>query len=164
MERGNLAGASDAVLDGSSVLCRWMTRSAPIYSTLHARPTPSTARRRRTASTAVRPVIQQVLDAVTEATAWVRNAPHDIVAMNLLARALFAPVLESPLAGATGKRPANTTRFDYLNPAAEQFFIDYDRIATDAAAMLRLEAGRNLGPAVEAVRRQLPPPVTPRCK
>lgn len=26
---------------------------------------------------------------------------------------------------------------------AEEFFVDYDRIASDAAAMLRLEAGRN---------------------
>jgi hypothetical protein len=31
----------------------------------------------------------------------------------------------------------------YLDPAAREFFIDFDRMATDAAAMLRLEAGRN---------------------
>jgi hypothetical protein len=31
----------------------------------------------------------------------------------------------------------------YLDPAAREFFVDYDRMATDAAAMLRLEAGRN---------------------
>jgi hypothetical protein len=31
----------------------------------------------------------------------------------------------------------------YLDPAAREFFIDYDRMAVDAAAMLRLEAGRN---------------------
>lgn len=42
------------------------------------------------------------------------------------------------------RRPANTTRFVYLDPeAAEEFFVDYDQIARDAAAMLRLEAGRN---------------------
>ena len=91
----------------------------------------------------VRPVIQQVLDAITDAPAWVRNARHDILAMNPLARALYSPVLDSSVAGATSKRPANTTRFVYLDPAAQEFFIDYDRIATDAAAMLRLEAGRN---------------------
>jgi MmyB-like transcription regulator ligand binding domain len=39
---------------------------------------------------------------------------------------------------------AVSTRFVYLNPgAAEKFFVDYDKIARDAAAMLRLEAGRN---------------------
>jgi MmyB-like transcription regulator ligand binding domain len=91
----------------------------------------------------VRPVIQQVLDAITEAPAWVRNARHDIVATNRLAQALYSPVLASAVAGATSRRPANTTRFLYLDPAAREFFIDYDRTATDAAAMLRLEAGRN---------------------
>jgi hypothetical protein len=79
-----------------------------------------------------------MLDAMTEAPAWVRNGRHDIVAMNQLARALYSPVLAEP------RRPANTTRFVYLNPdAAREFFVDYDRIANDAAAMLRLEAGRN---------------------
>ena len=58
--------------------------------------------------------------------------------MNQLARALYSPVLEDP------RRPANTTRFVYLRPeAARELFVDYDQIARDAAAMLRLEAGRN---------------------
>jgi hypothetical protein len=74
---------------------------------------------------------------MTDAPAWVRNGRHDIVAMNQLARALYSPVLADP------RRPANTTRFVYLDPAAREFFVDYDRIANDAAAMLRLEAGRN---------------------
>ena len=75
---------------------------------------------------------------MTEAPAWVRNGRHDIVAMNQLARALYSPVLADP------RRPANTTRFVYLHPQeAEKFFVDYNKIANDAAAMLRLEAGRN---------------------
>jgi hypothetical protein len=63
--------------------------------------------------------------------------------MNPLACALYSPVLDSAVAGATAKRAANTTRFIYLDPAAREYFIDYDRLAMDAAAMLRLEAGRN---------------------
>jgi hypothetical protein len=39
--------------------------------------------------------------------------------------------------------PGQPTRFLYLDPQAPEFFVDYDRIANDAAAMLRLEAGRN---------------------
>jgi len=36
-------------------------------------------------------------------------------------------------------RPANTTRFVYLEPeAAERFFVAYDQTARDAMAMLRL--------------------------
>jgi MmyB-like transcription regulator ligand binding domain len=99
---------------------------------------PSARTTRWTAPTTVRPVVQQVLDAMTDAPAWVRNGRHDIVAMNQLARALYSPVL------AATRRPANTTRFVYLYPEeAREFFVDYDRIASDAAAMLRLEAGRN---------------------
>jgi transcriptional regulator with XRE-family HTH domain len=143
MERGDLAGASEAVLDGVANALHLdeaerehlfaLARSAGATSTRRTRPSPTT----------VRPVIQQVLDAITEAPAWIRNARHDILAMNPLARALYSPVLDSVVAGATAKRAANTTKFIYLDPAAREFFIDYDRIATDAAAMLRLEAGRN---------------------
>ena len=82
--------------------------------------------------------VQQLLDAIRGAPAWVLNGRHDIVAMNELARALYSPVLNDP------RRPANTPRFVYLHPeAAQEFFVDYQRIANDAAAMLRLEAGRN---------------------
>src|ERR1700732_2277418 len=143
MERGDLAGASEAVLDGVANALqlddaerehlRALAHSAGPPPTRGARPSPPT----------VRQVIQQVLDAITEAPAWIRNARHDILAMNPLARALYSPVLDSAVAGATARRAANTIRFIYLDPAAREFFVDYDRIATDAAAMLRLEAGPN---------------------
>ena len=80
--------------------------------------------------------MQQVLDAITNAPAWVRNARHDMLAANRLARALYAPLL----AGSTGP---NNARFVYLDPASRDFFTDWDRAADDIAAMLRLEAGRN---------------------
>jgi hypothetical protein len=57
--------------------------------------------------------------------------------MNQLARALYAPMLADP------RRPAKHHPVRLSDPAAEDFFIDYDQIARDAAAMLRLEAGRN---------------------
>ena len=142
MERGNLAGASDAVLDGVANALQLDDAEREHLFALARAAGPST-RRSRPPSTTVRPVIQQVLDAVTEAPAWVRNARHDILAMNTLARALYSPVLNSAAAGATTKRAANTTRFLFLDPSAREFFVDFDRMAMDAAAMLRLEAGRN---------------------
>ncbi|MBN9619788.1 MAG: helix-turn-helix domain-containing protein [Actinobacteria bacterium] len=143
MERGDLAGASEGVLDGvARALHLDEAEREHLFALAHAAGTTST-RRTRPAPTTVRPVIQQVLDAITEAPAWVRNARHDILAMNPLARALYSPVLDSAVAGATTKRAANTTRFIYLDPAAREYFVDYDRLAMDAAGMLRLEAGRN---------------------
>ena len=38
------------------------------------------------------------------------------------------------------RRPANTARFVYLHPSeAEAFFVDYDQVARNAAAMLRMD-------------------------
>jgi transcriptional regulator with XRE-family HTH domain len=142
MERGDLGGASESVLD-SLALALQLDEAERDHLFDLAREAGPARNRRRSAPKVVRPVIQQVLDAVTEAPAWVRNERHDILAMNPLARALYTPVLDSPFAGATERRPANATRYIYLDPGARDFFMDYDVIANDAAAMLRLEAGRN---------------------
>lgn len=142
MERGDLSGASDSVLDSMATALHLDEAERDHLFALARAAGPARARARPTPKT-VRPVIQQVLDAMTDAPAWVRNGRHDIIAMNTLAKALYSPVLESPVAGPAGRRPANTTRFVYLDPAARDFFVDYDAIANDAASMLRLEAGRN---------------------
>jgi transcriptional regulator with XRE-family HTH domain len=136
MERGNLAGASESVLDALAHALQ-LDEAERDHLFALARAAGPGRRRRRTTPTSVRPAVQQVLDAISDAPAWVRNGRHDIVAMNRLGRALYAPVL------ADSRRPANTTRFVYLDPSAPEFFVDWERIAGDAAAMLRLEAGRN---------------------
>jgi transcriptional regulator with XRE-family HTH domain len=137
MERGNLAGASEAVLDGiAGALQLDEAERAHLFDLARAaQPAPPRHRRAKTAG--VTDVIQQILDAITEAPAWVRNARHDMLAANRLARALYAPVLADP------RRPANNARFTYLDPAAREFFADWDRAADDIAAMLRSEAGSN---------------------
>ncbi len=136
MERGSLAGASDGVLDSLAGALQLDDAERDHLFAL-ARQSPAEPSRRKRTTTTVRPVLQQVLDAVTDAPAWIRNGRHDILAMNDLARALYSPVL------ADARRPANTTRFVYLQPdAAREFFVDYDQITRDAAAMLRLEAGK----------------------
>ncbi|WP_410611247.1 helix-turn-helix transcriptional regulator [Amycolatopsis sp. lyj-109] len=136
MERGNLSGASEGVLDALAQALQ-LDEAERDHLFALARTAGERRSRRRTSPTSVRPAIQEVLDAITDAPAWVRNGRHDIVAMNCLARALYAPVLADP------RRPANTSRFLYLNPDAPEFFVDWERVANDAAAMLRLEAGRN---------------------
>jgi transcriptional regulator with XRE-family HTH domain len=138
MERGSLAGASESVLEALADALRLdEAERAHLFALARESRTGGT-RGARTAPSTIRPAIQQVLDAMTDAPAWVCNRRHDVVAMNQLGRALYSCILADP------RRPANTTRFVYLNPeAAEEFFVDYDRIADDAAAMLRLEAGRD---------------------
>jgi transcriptional regulator with XRE-family HTH domain len=137
MERGNLTGASHAVLDGiASALQLDEAERAHLFDLARAaQPAPPRQRRRKTSG--VTDGIQQILDAITDAPAWVRNARHDMLAANRLARALYAPVLADP------RRTANNARFVYLDPAAPEFFADWKRAADDIAAMLRSEAGSN---------------------
>ena len=138
MERGSLAGASDGVLDAlASALRLDEAERDHLFHLARRSRTPGSPRRRKPA-VAVRPALHQVLDAISGAPAWIRNGRFDVLAMNHLARALYSPVLADP------RRPANTARFVYLSPeVAEEFFVDYDQMARDAAAKLRMEAGRN---------------------
>jgi len=137
LERGHLAGASDAVLDGVARALQLDDAERDHLFDL-ARPSERTpARQRRSRESGVSASVQRVLDAITDAPAWVRNARHDMLAANRMARALYAPLLADP------RRPANNARFVYLDPASRDFFTDWDRAADDIAAMLRSEAGRN---------------------
>jgi transcriptional regulator with XRE-family HTH domain len=137
MERGNLAGASDAVLDGlANALQLDDAERAHLYDLARAAQ-PGPARQRRAKTSGVTSGMQEILDAITDAPAWVRNARHDMLAANRLALALYSPVLVDP------RRPANIARFVYLDRAAKEFFVDWERAADDVAAMLRSEAGRN---------------------
>ncbi|WP_432942696.1 helix-turn-helix transcriptional regulator [Kribbella sp. CA-253562] len=137
LERGNLAGASDAVLEGLARALHLDDAERAHLFDLARAAEPVPARRPRPSPATVPASIQLVLDAVTDAPAWVRNARHDILAANRMARALYAPVLADP------RRPANNARFAYLDPAAHDFYQDWDRTADDLAAMLRSEAGRH---------------------
>jgi transcriptional regulator with XRE-family HTH domain len=137
MERGNLAGASDSVLAGvARALQLDEAETAHLFDLARAAQ-PISARQRPAKTSGVTAGVQQILDAITEAPAWVRNARHDLLAANRLARALYAPLLADP------RRPANNARFVYLDPASRDFFIEWERAADDIAAMLRSEAGRN---------------------
>jgi transcriptional regulator with XRE-family HTH domain len=137
MERGNLAGASEAVLDGIATALQLDEAERAHLFDLAAAAQQAPSRPRRTKAAGLTDSIQQILEAITDAPAWVRNARHDMLAANRLARALYAPVLADP------RRPANTARFIYLDPASHEFFTDWERAADDIAAMLRSEAGRN---------------------
>jgi transcriptional regulator with XRE-family HTH domain len=135
MERGNLAGASESVLEA---LARALQLDDAERDHLHAlaRKCGPTPVRRRPAAKGVRPALQQVLEAITDSPAWIRNANLDILAANQLSQALYAQMFADP------RRPANTARFTFLDPASQDFFVDWERAADDIAAVLRLQAGR----------------------
>jgi MmyB-like transcription regulator ligand binding domain len=69
--------------------------------------------------------------------ATVRNTRGDYVGANQLGRALYAPLFESR------EQPANSARFLFLDPAAGEFYTDWERVADELVAHLRSDAGRN---------------------
>lgn len=138
MERGGLTGASDGVLDAVASALQLDEAERDHLFHLARQSKASGGQRRRRPAVKVRAALQQVLDAITDAPALIGNGRYDVLAMNPLARALYSPVLTGP------RRPVNIARFVYLNPdAARAFFVDYDHIVSDAAAKLRMEAGRD---------------------
>lgn len=136
LERGNLAGVSEGVLEGL-VSALQLDEAERIHLTDLARAANATAPRRRAMPQRVRPGVQRLLDAITGAPAWVRNGRADFLAANRLGFALYAPIFDDPV------RPANTARFTFLDERAQVFYRDWEQVANDMVGVLRAEAGRN---------------------
>jgi transcriptional regulator with XRE-family HTH domain len=141
LERRNLAGVSESVLDAVATTLQLddaerehlfdLARTANTTASARARSHGGAGRGRVPAG------IQQVLDAITEAPADVRNGRRDILASNKLARALYCDIHAETV------QPPNVARFTVLNPKARDFFVDWDRAAGDIVSSLRIEAGRH---------------------
>jgi len=136
-ERGNAAGASEDVLEGVvRALQLDEAERAHLFDLVRAANSTWRPTRRRPAQERVRPTVQRILDSMT-APSYVRNGRLDLIAANTLGHALYAPVFEDP------SRTPNMARFIFLNPRASDFFHDWEKIANDAVAILRAEAGRD---------------------
>jgi len=107
IERGSLGGASESVLEALADALQLDEAERAHLFALARESGARSNRHKRTVPTSVRPAIQQVLDAMTDAPAWVRNGGHDVLAMNQLARALYSPVLADP--GVRPTPPASST-------------------------------------------------------
>jgi hypothetical protein len=136
LERGDTAGVSEMVLEA---LVRALqldeVERAHLFDLVRARQT--IRPRRRAAAPRVRPGVQRVLDALTDAPAFVRNGRMDLLAANQLGRAFYAQHFDSP------HGPPNSARFIFLDERAPAFYVDWERVAIDAVAILRAEAGRD---------------------
>lgn len=141
LERGAIAGVSDAVLDAVATALR--LDEAEHQHLRNLARTASRPTRRR--SSAPRPAtvprsLHRVLESMTSSPAYVRDSRMDIVATNSLARALHAPV--HAYARATGTRP-NTARFAFLDPAGRDFYPEWEQVGRDCVAALHAAAGHN---------------------
>ncbi|MFF5292656.1 helix-turn-helix domain-containing protein [Paractinoplanes globisporus] len=141
LERGNLTGASSAVLESLARALR-LDEAERLHllnladtANNAARLDPKRRPRRTTGQTGVRPGVQRILDAIST-PAYARNGRMDVLAVNRLGRALFADAL-------TGGATFNLARYLFLNPHSQDFYREWERVAADSVAALRTEAGRN---------------------
>jgi transcriptional regulator with XRE-family HTH domain len=137
LERGNLAGVSEEVLDAlSRALELDEAERAHLYDLARAagsRPTP----RKRAQLEPLRHSLLATLDAITTAPAVINNGRSDMVAANDLARALFSELFVQ------SSRPVNNARFVFLDPRATTFYKDWSKVADETVAALRTQVGRD---------------------
>lgn len=132
LERGNLSGASDSVLDAlARALQLGDAERVYLYDLAHGG-----ARSPASNIDAIRPSLQRLLEAIA-APAFVRNRRLDYLAANRLGRALLCEMFEGAAA------PPNQARYVFLDPRARRFHPDWEGVASDFAAILRLESGHS---------------------
>jgi transcriptional regulator with XRE-family HTH domain len=109
LERGNLRGVSEAVLEALARALRLTEAERGHLYDLARTANAAAGTRRRAVPQQIRPGVQRILDSIT-APALVSNARMDYLAANRLGRALYAPLFDSPVG-------TNAARFLLLDPA-----------------------------------------------
>ncbi len=139
LERGNLAGVSDDVLEAlGQALQLDEAETSHLYDLARAAQPRPIRRRRTTSANGLGPSLQWYLDAVTFAPVIVRNECMDFIAMNQLGRGLYSPLFENP------QRPPNNARFVFLEEeASRKYYVDWEQGADDIVATLRGYAGKH---------------------
>ena len=137
VERGNLRGVSEGVLDSLVRALQLDDAETAYLFDLARSANASPLAAKRASIPKVRPSIQRLLDSITTAPAAIRNGRFDYLAANRLGRALYSPLYEDAV------QPPNSARFTFLDPRARDFYVDWDRATHDIVAFLRSEGGRN---------------------
>jgi MmyB-like transcription regulator ligand binding domain/Helix-turn-helix domain/Aldo/keto reductase family len=138
LERGNLGGVSDSVLDSIARALRLDdVERTHLHDLARAANAVPVRARRRPVRPALRPTVLRMIDAMTSLPAIVTSNRFDVVTANALGRALHSEMYADQACG------ANTARFLFLSPAARRFYVDWERNAQGAVGALRIEAGRN---------------------
>lgn len=137
MERGDIGGASDAVLNALATALQLDEAERQHLHTLArsmSAPGSRRSRGRPVSGDEVRPSVLATLHALT-VPAYVRNQTRDILAANELCVALFGEIL------APSRLPLNLARFIFLDPASRGLFVEWELIADSMAGVLRTELG-----------------------
>lgn len=134
-ERGNLRGVSPEVLRalGRALQLNEVERG---HLNNLARRADNPRRAPEPVAPPTDPPLQDIVDAITEYPAWVRNEQMDILATNPRCAALYEPIFRD-----LPERP-NTARHCFLGAGAAEFWVDRGHFSAEFAAKLRLEYAR----------------------
>lgn len=133
LEQGRASGASEDVLDAVARALRLDDDERTHLFDL-ARPTRTRAKRAARPQR-VRPGLLTLLDNAT-LPAFVLGRRLDFLATNRMTRALLCDFEARP------RRDRNHARWVFLDPAARELYVDWEEVARDNVASLRMDAGR----------------------
>lgn len=138
IERGNLAGVSDAILDAvAGALQLDDAEREHLFDLARvANGLSQPVRRRKPQKWVARDSLTRALDVITNGPAFVRNGRMDILAANTLGRAFYDHVFDGPGQG-------NLARFCFLDERAKEFYPDWEAAGDVTVSILRTEAGRD---------------------
>jgi transcriptional regulator with XRE-family HTH domain len=136
LEQGRASHPSPEVVTALAEALRLDPSEREHLDDLLARPT---ALRSPAAPQRVRPGLYRTLQTLDHVPAFILGRRTDVLAANRLARAVLTDFDALPVAR------RNLARYYLLDPQARERTGDWERIAAETAAMLRLEAGRHPG-------------------
>ncbi|MEV0673458.1 helix-turn-helix transcriptional regulator [Mycobacterium sp. NPDC050441] len=139
IERGNVAGVSDEVLQAVSRALRLSDDEAAHFFNL-ARAAAGTRTPTRIKRATVKKLpegVQALIDSMTNSPAIVMDGNLDILAANPLGRTLYSPLFDRSIG------PPNFARFIFFDSSAAQVFPEWERSADEAVALLQAEAARD---------------------
>ncbi|WP_116202812.1 helix-turn-helix transcriptional regulator [Amycolatopsis circi] len=136
LERGQLGGASESVLDAIARALQLNDDERAHLYDLARNVAPGSRRKRAKRTSPITASVQQVLDSMS-VPAVVQNGRLDLLAANDLGRALYADLFEM------AKQPPNFARYVFLDPRAGDFYADLDEAKNQLVAILRATAGRD---------------------
>jgi transcriptional regulator with XRE-family HTH domain len=138
LEQGRHLNVSDEVLDAVARALR-LDETERTYLFQVARANPRRARRRAPARVQrVRPGVRRLLETLDDVTpAFVFGRRMDVLASNRLARALMTDFEALP------PRDRNMLRYTFLDESTRDLYVDWEEVARENVAVLRLDAGRH---------------------
>lgn len=133
LEQGNGQNVSAEVLGAIAGALR-LTPSERAHLFHLARPAPAGA---PTQPQQVRPELVELLDSMVGVPAYVWGRRGDVLAWNVAATTIFGRWFERPA------EQRNWTRIVFLDPAARDYFLDWENKAAEVVHQLRMDAGRH---------------------